>query len=181
MYSLNLNNKLYVLVAANMDNYHHRGSYPFTVRFILILGIWFRSRRMMVHVYWSDRACRKGEDHSLHHIGKARRREKARTTWLCKLLQVRKAPEAGTGQPALPQCPWAAGIILEGNKTIRWCLVTHQNQRVSHPQGATPQSVSKSLSVWGFCEDWLTPPSKSLPWSFHSPWCTHDLEVSWID
>ena len=34
-------------------------------------------------------------------IGRARQREEARTTWLCKLLQVRKAPEAGTGQPAL--------------------------------------------------------------------------------
>ena len=80
MYSLNLNNKLYVQVAASMDNYHHRVSYPFTVMFILVLGVWFRSHQMTVHIYWSDGACRKSEDCSRHHVGKARQGEKARTT-----------------------------------------------------------------------------------------------------
>ena len=103
MYSPNLNNRLYVQVVASMDNYHHRVSYSFTVVLILILGVRFRSHRMTVHIYWSDGVCRKSKDRSRHHVGKARWREKARTTWLCNLLQVRKAPEARTGQPALSQ------------------------------------------------------------------------------
>ena len=106
MYSPNLNNKLCVQVVASMDSYHHRVSNPFTIVFILILGVQFGSHRMMVHVYWSDRACRKSKDHSHHQVGKARQREEARKTWLGKLLQVRKAPEAGTGQPALSHHPY---------------------------------------------------------------------------
>ena len=39
------------------------------------------------------------------HVGMARHRERERKALLCKLLQVRKAPEAGTGQPALSQVP----------------------------------------------------------------------------
>ena len=69
MYSLNLNNKLYVQVVASMDSYHHRVSNPFTVVFILILGVQFGSYQMTVHVYWSDGACRKSEDCSHHQVG----------------------------------------------------------------------------------------------------------------
>ena len=69
MYSLNLNNKLYVQVVASMDNCHHRVSNPFTVVLILVLGVQFRSHRMTVHVYWSDGACMKSEDHSRHQVG----------------------------------------------------------------------------------------------------------------
>ena len=69
MYSPNLNNRLYVQVVASMDNYHHRVSYSFAVVLILVLGVRFRSRQMTVHVYWSDGAFRKSEDHSHHQVG----------------------------------------------------------------------------------------------------------------
>ena len=69
MYSPNLNNRPYVQVVASMDNYHHRVSYSFTVVLILVLGVQFGSCQMMVHVYWSDGACRKSKDRSHHQVG----------------------------------------------------------------------------------------------------------------